>query len=163
EQMCATVREAVTAARLALPQVLAIGVATPGTMDIPAGVILDPPNLRPWRNVPVRRYVEDKFRVPTAFQNDANAAPFRPDLGGGGRTARVASSPTGRGGGGGPIKAEQWGKGKTRRGAGPAHKKRKMPTPRQCGCGRWGCLEAYASATAVVKRTLDALAADAKR
>src|SRR5262249_2047478 len=32
-----------------------------------------------------------------------------------------------------------------------------MTKPRQCGCGRWGCLEAYASATAVVKRAQDAL------
>ncbi len=30
---------------------------------------------------------------------------------------------------------------------------------RQCGCGRWGCLEAFASATAVVKRAQDAVAA----
>jgi glucokinase len=33
-----------------------------------------------------------------------------------------------------------------------------MTNPRQCGCGRWGCLEAYASATAIVKRATDALA-----
>src|SRR5207237_3742451 len=38
------------------------------------------------------------------------------------------------------------------------HIKIEMTNPRQCGCGRWGCLEAYASATAVVKRTHDALA-----
>jgi glucokinase len=35
-----------------------------------------------------------------------------------------------------------------------------MTNPRQCGCGRWGCLEAYASATAVVKRVREALATD---
>src|SRR5262245_19807761 len=54
ERMCETIRQAVAAARLAMAEVSAIGVATPGTMDIPAGVILDPPNLKPWRNVPVR-------------------------------------------------------------------------------------------------------------
>jgi glucokinase len=32
-----------------------------------------------------------------------------------------------------------------------------MTKPRQCGCGRWGCLEAYASASSVVKRTLEVL------
>src|SRR5262245_44462469 len=73
-RMAETIRAAVTAAHLRPDQVNAIGVATPGTMDIPGGLILDPPNLKPWRNVPVRQYVEEQFRVPTAFQNDANAA-----------------------------------------------------------------------------------------
>src|SRR5262249_50683512 len=52
ERMCESIRQAVAAAGLAPRQVAAIGVATPGTMDIPAGVILDPPNLKPWQNVP---------------------------------------------------------------------------------------------------------------
>src|SRR5215472_10425668 len=76
ERMCETIRQAVAAAELRLDQVAAIGVATPGTMDIPGGLILDPPNLKPWRNVPVRQYVYEQFRVPTAFQNDANAAAY---------------------------------------------------------------------------------------
>src|SRR3954453_5941829 len=74
--MCQTIREAVTSAGLRLDQMAAIGVATPGTMDIPAGIILDPPNLKPWKNVPVRQHVQDTFRLPTAFQNDANAAAY---------------------------------------------------------------------------------------
>jgi glucokinase len=37
------------------------------------------------------------------------------------------------------------------------HIKIEMTKPRQCGCGRWGCVEAYASATAVVKRAQEAL------
>src|SRR5262245_25707989 len=57
EQMCETVLRAVDAAGLKLAQIGAIGVATPGTMDIPAGVILDPPNLKPWHNVPVRQHL----------------------------------------------------------------------------------------------------------
>src|SRR5207302_9031108 len=81
-------RRAVAAAGLRLDQVAAIGVATPGTMDIPGGVILDPPNLKPWRNVPVRRYVEDEFKVPTAFQNDANAAAYGEFWVGAGREAK---------------------------------------------------------------------------
>src|SRR6516164_6393745 len=61
ERMCEAIRLAVTAAGLTVERVAAIGVATPGLMDIPAGVILDPPNLRPWQNVPVRQYVAEKF------------------------------------------------------------------------------------------------------
>ncbi len=74
ERMTDTIRHAVKNAQLDIDRISAIGVATPGTMDIPAGIILDPPNLKPWRNVPVRRYIEKAFGLPTAFQNDANAA-----------------------------------------------------------------------------------------
>src|SRR5262249_47443751 len=45
-------------------------------------------------------------------------------------------------------------------GAELGHMKIEMSKPRQCGCGRFGCLEAYASATAVVKRAQEALQAD---
>src|SRR5207244_4874065 len=46
ERMCETIRAAIAAAKLRPEDVGAIGVATPGTMDIPAGMILDPPNLQ---------------------------------------------------------------------------------------------------------------------
>src|SRR5437588_10364775 len=75
-QMAATIRKAIAAAGKSEQDIAAIGVATPGTMDIPAGIILDPPNLKPWQNVPVRQYIQDAFGVPTAFQNDANAATY---------------------------------------------------------------------------------------
>jgi glucokinase len=45
-------------------------------------------------------------------------------------------------------------------GAEVGHVRIELTNPRQCGCGRWGCLEAYASATAVVNRALEALNAD---
>src|SRR5205823_14192573 len=75
-RMCETIRLAVARAGLGMGQVAAVGVATPGLMDIPAGIILDPPNLRPWLNVPVRQHVQEVFGLPTAFQNDANAAAY---------------------------------------------------------------------------------------
>src|SRR5262249_26826193 len=68
ERMCESIDAAIRAARLAPSQVVALGVATPGTMDIPGGMILDPVNLKPWRNVPVRQYIQDHFGLPTAFQ-----------------------------------------------------------------------------------------------
>src|SRR5439155_4885401 len=52
--MCATIRRAVAAAQLGVDDIAAIGVATPGTMDLKTGFILDPPNLKPWHHVPVR-------------------------------------------------------------------------------------------------------------
>src|SRR5271170_797571 len=62
ERMCETIRQAVAAAGLKMGDIVALGVVTPGTMDIPAGIILDPPNLKPWRNVPVRDHVQRAFK-----------------------------------------------------------------------------------------------------
>jgi glucokinase len=44
-------------------------------------------------------------------------------------------------------------------GAEVGHMKIDLGKNRQCGCGRWGCLEAFASATSVVKRAQEAVAA----
>jgi glucokinase len=158
ERMCATVREAVAAAKLRLDDIAGIGVATPGTMDIPAGLILDPPNLKPWKNVPVRQHVHDTFRKPTAFQNDANAAAYGEFWVGAGKDVHsMVLFTLGTGVGGGIIIGDLVVEGEHSHGAEVGHIKIEMTNPRQCGCGRWGCLEAYASATAVVKRTLEAL------
>src|SRR5207247_7355628 len=87
ERMCETIREAIRSARLTPADVAAVGVATPGLMDIPAGVMIDPHNLRPWRNVPVRDHVARVFGKPTAFQNDANAAALGEHWAGAGKGA----------------------------------------------------------------------------
>jgi glucokinase len=159
-RMCETIRAAADAAGVSMDQVAAIGVATPGLMDIPAGVILDPPNLRPWQNVPVRQFVEDEFGVPTAFQNDANAAAYGEYWAGAGRSARsLVVFTLGTGIGGGIILGDRVLEGEHSHGAELGHMKIELTNPRPCSCGRFGCLEAYASATAVVQRTREALAA----
>jgi glucokinase len=164
ERMCETIRQAVAAAGLRLEQIAAIGVATPGTMDIPAGIILDPPNLKPWQNVPVRRHVHEVFKVPTAFQNDANAAAYGEFWVGAGRDAHsMVLFTLGTGVGGGIVLGDLVVEGEHSHGAELGHIRIEMTNPRRCGCGRWGCLEAYASATAVVKRAHEALARDGGR
>jgi glucokinase len=158
ERMCEAIRQAVAAAGLAMSDIAAIGVATPGTMDIPAGLILDPPNLKPWRNVPVREHIRRQFGLPTAFQNDANAAALGEFWAGAGRDVHsMVLFTLGTGVGGGIIIDDLVLEGEHSHGAELGHMKIEMTSPRQCGCGRWGCLEAYASATAVVKRALEAL------
>jgi glucokinase len=159
--MCEAIRAAVSGAGLKPEEIAAIGVATPGTMDIPAGIILDPPNLKPWQNVPVRQHIQDKFHTPTAFQNDANAAAYGEFWVGAGKDAHsLVLFTLGTGVGGGIIIGDLVVEGAHSHGAELGHMKIEMTSPRQCGCGRWGCLEAYASATAVVKRTQEALAKD---
>src|SRR5713226_3046966 len=160
ERMAETIRLAVTTAGLTLERIAGIGVATPGTMDIPGGIILDPPNLKPWKNVPVRRHIQDVFGKPTAFQNDANAAALGEFWVGAGKGSHSMVLYTlGTGVGGGIVIGNLVREGEHSHGAELGHMKIEITKPRQCGCGRWGCLEAYASATAVVKRAQEALGA----
>lgn len=161
ERMCETIRAAVAAAGLRLDQIAAIGVATPGTMDIPAGLMLDPPNLKPWHNVPVRRHVQDAFRLPTAFQNDANAAALGEHWTGAGKGVHsLVLFTLGTGVGGGIVIGDTALEGEHSHGAELGHMKIEMTNPRLCGCGLRGCLEAYASATSVVARAREAMAKD---
>lgn len=156
-----TIRLALAEARLPRKDIAAIGVATPGLMDIPAGMILDPPNLKPWRNVPVHRHIQQAFDLPTAFQNDANAAAYGEYWVGAGRDAHsMVLFTLGTGIGGGIILDEHVLEGEHSHGGELGHLKIEMSNPRLCGCGRRGCLEAYASATSVVHRAQEALAAD---
>ena len=166
-RMCETIRAAVAAAGVGMDSIAAVGVATPGTMDIPAGMILESVNM-PWANVPVRRHVQETFGLPTAFQNDANAAAYGEFWAGAGRGARsMVLFTLGTGVGGGIIVGGGDGgfvlEGEHSHGAEVGHIKIEMTRPRQCGCGRLGCLEAYASATAVARRAREALAEDGGR
>ena len=52
----------------------AIGVAAPGPVERRTGVLLNPPNLPGWRDVPLAQVLEDAFGVPVRVENDANAA-----------------------------------------------------------------------------------------
>jgi glucokinase len=159
--MAESVRQAVKAASLSTDRIAAIGVATPGSLDIPSGVILNPPNLKPWRNVPVRQYIADTFGLPTAFQNDANAAAYGESWVGVGKDFRsLVLFTLGTGIGGGIIIDGRIWEGAHSHGGELGHMKIDMTGARQCGCGQRGCLEAYASATAVVARTYEALQQD---
>lgn len=61
---------------LAFENIAAIGLGTPGSMDIPAGLIVEPPNMPHWRNFPIRDRLNQLCGLPVAFANDANAAAY---------------------------------------------------------------------------------------
>lgn len=158
--MCEAIRQAVAAAGMATADVAAIGVATPGLGDIKAGLIIDPPNLKPWKNVPVRECVARAFGRPTAYQNDANAAAYGEFWVGCGRhAASLAMFTLGTGVGGGIILGDLILEGEHSHGGELGHTRIEPPhLGRLCGCGARGCLEAYASATQVVLRAREEMA-----
>jgi glucokinase len=66
----------------------AIGISCGGPLDSKRGLILSPPNLPGWDEVPVTAFFKDRFNVPTAVQNDANACALAEYLYGSGRGVR---------------------------------------------------------------------------
>lgn len=159
--MVEAIRHAAAAVNSPLDRISAIGVATPGSLDLASGIILDPPNLKPWRNVPVRQYVADATGLPTVFQNDANAAAYGEFWVGAGKDFRsMVLFTLGTGIGGGIIIGDEVLNGAHSHGGELGHTKIELTGGRQCGCGQRGCLEAYAGATAVVARTYEALQND---
>ncbi len=160
-RMCETIRAAVSAAGVSMADIAAVGVATPGLMDLKAGLITDPVNLRPWKNVPVRDHVAAEFGKPTAFQNDANAAALGECWAGAGKGCESLVFYTlGTGIGGGIVIGGRVVEGRNSNGGELGHIRIEMTSPRPCGCGRRGCLEAYAGAMSIVRRTHEALNSD---
>ena len=53
-----------------------IGISCGGPLDSHKGLILSPPNLPGWDEVPIVKYFEDAFHVPVHVQNDANACAY---------------------------------------------------------------------------------------
>ena len=65
-----------------------IGISCGGPLDSKAGVIMSPPNLPGWDNVPVVKFFTDRFKVPVHLQNDANACAYAEWKFGAGRGTR---------------------------------------------------------------------------
>jgi len=159
-RMAAAVDEALKDAGLTKADVVACGLGSPGTMDIPSGMLLDPPNLPGWQNYPLRDRLREAIDLPVTFTNDANAAAYGEFWIGTGRHLKsMVLFTLGTGVGGGIIVDDFAIEGCHSTGAECGHIIiDQRDDARLCPCGQLGHLEAYASATAVVKRTEEALA-----
>jgi glucokinase len=153
-------REAVVAADVAWDDVAAVGIACGGPLDPIAGIIQSPPNLPGWDDVPLVPTVAAALERPTAVDNDATAAALAEWWFGAGRrraTRQLIYLTISTGVGGGLILDGQVYRGA----AGNAGELGHLTVDyrgRQCGCGRRGCLEAYASGTNIAARAREALA-----
>ena len=153
-------RLAVEASGLGWAEILGIGLGTPGTMDIQAGLLLDPPNLPGWTDFPIRDRLAAELNKRVVFQNDANAAAFGEYWVGAGRGARsLVLFTLGTGIGCGIIDHGRIVEGRHSHGGECGHLIIQMIGGREHPPGCFGRLEAYASATAVVKRAVEAMEA----
>jgi glucokinase len=163
-RMGQAVREMIVEAGLTLPYVARIGLGTPGTMDVGRGVLIHPHNLPGWHDFPIRDRLKDEAGLPVTYANDANAAAYGEFWIGSGRDFHSLVLLTlGTGVGCGIIIGDLVVVGEHYHGAESGHMIIDCnDNARMCGCGHRGHLEAYASATAVISRTEEALAAGRK-
>lgn len=55
------------------PSVSAIGISCGGPLNSKKGIIMSPPNLPSWNNIPIKDLLEQRYHIPAGIQNDANA------------------------------------------------------------------------------------------
>lgn len=133
-----------------------IGVGCPGTVD--GGVVRYSNNLN-WHDFAMADYLQGKTGLPVRLANDANAAALGEALAGCAKGAESAVIVTlGTGVGGGVVLNGKLLTGYTGAASEPGHTVIcDTPNAPLCTCGRRGCFEAYASATALIRMTRQAM------
>lgn len=146
-----------TAIRACLREsVSAIGICAPGPLNPRTGVVLNPPNLPGWRDVPLARLVSEEFGLPCRIENDANAAGLAETRFGAARGyASVFYVTWSTGIGTGIILDGRIYHGKNGQAGEGGHVTIDYFSPVRCGCGLPGCIEALASGTALARRGLE--------
>ena len=138
--------------------IVGIGIGIPGLLDIEKGVVTFSGNLK-WVDLPVADLFHKRFSYPVRIANDANVATLgEAKLGAGKGVEYVVMLTLGTGVGGGMVFNGQLYEGNEGKGAEVGHIVVEL-NGRQCSCGRKGCLEAYASATAIIADTVKAMSA----
>ncbi|HEY3367951.1 MAG TPA: ROK family protein [Symbiobacteriaceae bacterium] len=126
----------------------AIGVGSPGPLDIKRGMILDAPNMK-WKDVPLRDLLEAHFGVPVAVTNDCKAGGLGEHRFGSGQgTREMVYLGVGTGIGGCIIQNGQVVYGSTGNAGEIGHVVIDLAGPR-CGCGAQGCLESISSGSGI--------------
>lgn len=148
--MVQAVEDALADADITLQDCTRVGVGSPGTVDAKNGLVVYSNNLG-WKDVPLAEVLQQKLGLPVYISNDANCAALGEVVAGAARGCKDAVLLTlGTGVGSGIIINghifEGGGPGGAELGHTMLHKGGEL-----CTCGRHGCLEAYASATALIR------------
>ena len=129
----------------------AIGFGLPGQIDYKSGIVKNLPNIPGWIDIPLAKIIEDEFKIPTRLDNDVRCAALGElNFGAGKGCENLICITIGTGIGSGIVL-----NGKLVRGAANAageigHIKLSLNDGPLCGCGDYGCFEAYASGPAIV-------------
>ncbi|HEU4946750.1 MAG TPA: ROK family protein [Kribbella sp.] len=138
------------------PEVVAVGIGCGGPLDPRTGVILGPPGLPGWDEVPLGAQMRDRFGLPTYAENDATAAALAEYRWGSWNVRNLVYLTISTGFGGGVVIDGELFRGAADQGGELGHVVVDWQG-RQCGCGARGCAEAYVSGTSIARRAEEAL------
>ena len=139
-------------------EIEAVGVGAAGYIDRSRSVVLFAPNLA-WRDLELKRDLEQRIGLPVVIENDANAAAWGEfQFGAGHDVDDLLLVTVGTGVGGGVVLDGALYRGAFGVGAEIGHM-RVVPDGIRCGCGNRGCLEVYGSGTALEREVRAAAAA----
>jgi glucokinase len=156
DEMCVAIQEVVAKQRGA-GALVGIGIGVPGIIEMETGMLRESPNLPGWHNYPVRDEIQDRLRTTVVLENDANAAAMGEKwLGAAAGVDDMCMFTLGTGVGGGVVMQGQIWHGMTGM-AGELGHINVEPDGHPCNCGSRGCLEQYASATAIKRMAQEAI------
>ena len=159
DDMARMAREAAADAGIRMEEVAYVGIGSPGTCNEETGIVEYANNLR-FENVPLRQMMHDRLGLDIYIENDANAAALGEALAGAAKgTQSCVCITLGTGVGGGIIIGGKIYGGFNFAGAELGHIVINVDGE-LCTCGRHGCWEAYASATALIRQTRQAMVAN---
>ena len=159
DDMCSSIQQ--LAQKHSASKLLGIGIGVPGIIDTQAGTVRAAANLPGWAGFPVRAEIERRLHTQVILENDAKVATLGEKWLGAGRAVDdMAMLTLGTGVGGGLILGGKIWYGLNGM-AGEFGHFTVEPEGHPCGCGNRGCLEQYASATAVARMAREAAAGGA--
>ncbi len=155
-EMCTAIQDLATKFRAA-GGMAGIGIGVPGIIEMQTGMLRESPNLPGWHDYPVKHEIERRLGANVILENDANAAALGEKwLGAASHVDDMCMITLGTGVGGGIVLHGRIWHGMT----GMANELGHItvePDGVPCGCGSFGCLEQYASATAVKRMAIEAV------
>ncbi|HZQ81510.1 MAG TPA: ROK family protein [Gaiellaceae bacterium] len=138
-------------------QIEAIGIGCGGPLDAEQGVLLAPPHLPGWHDVPVKELAEREYERGVTLENDATAAAAGEHRwGAGAGVDNMVYLTISTGVGGGVVIGGRLYRGSSGNGGELGHVTVDWHGRRCRGCGRLGCLEAYVSGTSIAERAQEA-------
>ena len=159
EDMANLCVDIVNDADCSISDIKSVGVGCPGTVDNKSGVIAYSCNLK-MKNTELRAMLEKKLGKTVNLENDANAAALGEYAVNGDNADSLVLITLGTGVGGGVIIDGKPYRGFNCAGGELGHIIINADGEEQCSCGNKGCWETYASVTALIRQTKQAMQAD---